>query len=202
MRTGPDRDPSLVARAFEKHEQAFREATLPLYGLGPEWSGSRSIGGYEFWESEGSAGQSSGREYGLVHGDGHPDLRPDLPYLRIVTSTTDVLGGPLRSVLESEAEPPAGPEEIERAGAGEEWDSPLPGAVHHPVDILVDGEPVVFDALTRGPAWVARHGFGDYVITVEARHFGQAQLSLVPITDLEPYLRGWRERRATLRPRS
>jgi hypothetical protein len=137
----------------------------------------------------------------MVHGDGHPDLRPDLPYLRVVTSTTDVLDGPLRSVLESEAEPPAGPEEIERAAAGEDWDSLPPGAVEHPADILVDREPVVFDALIRGPAWVARHGFGDYVITVEARHFGQAPLSLVRITDLEPYVRGWRERRETLRSR-
>ena len=202
METGPNRDPSLVAHAFEKHEKAFREATLPLYGLGPEWRGSRSIGGYEFWESEGTGGNSAGREYGMVHGDGHPDLLLDLPYLRIVTSTTDVLDSPLRSVLESEAEPPAGPEEIERAAVEENWDGPPPGAVEHTADILVDGEPVVFDALTRGPSWVARHGFGDYVITIEAQHFSQAQLSLVRITDLEPYLRGWRERRATLRPRS
>jgi len=149
METGPNRDPSLVAHAFEKHEKAFREATLPLYGLGPEWRGSRSIGGYEFWESEGTGGNSAGREYGMVHGDGHPDLLLDLPYLRVVTSTPDVLGAPLRSVLESEAEPPAGPEEIERAAVEENWDGPPPGAVEHTADILVDGEPVVKGQVVR-----------------------------------------------------
>ena len=168
--------------------------------MGPQWRGHRSIGGCEFWASAGTAGESAGREYGLVHGDGHPEARPDLPYVRVVTSTSDVLEWSLRSVLESKTEPPPEFEEIERIAAEEELDSSLAGAVEHSLTIPVDGDPVVFEAITRGVAWVARSGFDAYAITVQARHFDPAQVSLVRITDLAPYVRGWHEQRARLRP--
>ena len=159
-------DPARVARAHEEHRRAFEEAALPLHGLGPEWHGIRAIGGYEFWSSDWTSGHSEGREYGMIHGDGHPELRPGRPFIRVVTSTTDVLEHP-----------------VGRA----------PGAAENPVTIPVDGDPVAFEAVTSGVAWVARHGLTDYAITVEARHFDPARVTVVRIADLEPYLRGWQE---------
>lgn len=189
----------MLARVYEKHRQVFEHAALPLYGVGPEWHGSRFIGDYEFRSSHGTDGESAGVEYGLIHGDGDPRARPEQPYLRVVTSTADVLGGSLRSQLETAAEPPPGPEEIVRiaaeAGDEGEWDELPEGSEEAVVTIPVDGERVPFEALVRGDAWVARHLFGaapdSYVVTIQARHFDPAEVSLVRITDLAPYIRGW-----------
>jgi hypothetical protein len=187
-------DPARVARAHEKHRRAFEEAALPLYGLGPEWHGIRAIGGYEFWTSDGTPGHGEGREYGMIHGDGHPELRPGRPFIRVVTSTTDVLQHPLPGVLRSRLEPPAaGPGTICGATSEEHPDGRPAGAPGNPVTIPVDGDPVVFETVTRGAAWVARRGFTEYAITVEARHFDPAQVTVVRVTDLEPYIRGGRE---------
>jgi hypothetical protein len=58
------------------------------------------------------------------------------------------------------------------------------------VEILVDGEPVTFEVLGDGRRWVAQGEYGDLVVTLEARDLPLAQVRLVRVTDVEPYLGG------------
>jgi hypothetical protein len=58
------------------------------------------------------------------------------------------------------------------------------------VEIPVDGEPVAFEVLGDGRRWVAQGEQGDLVVTLEARDLPLAEVRLVRITDVEPYLAG------------
>ncbi len=64
------------------------------------------------------------------------------------------------------------------------------GSAVEGVEIPVDGEPVSFELLTDGWYWVAQSERGDLVVTLEARDFPLAQVQLVQVTNLEPYLAG------------
>jgi hypothetical protein len=49
---------------------------------------------------------------------------------------------------------------------------------------------VAFEVLGDGRRWVAQGEQGDLVVTLEARDLPLAEVRLVRITDVEPYLAG------------
>jgi hypothetical protein len=54
--------------------------------------------------------------------------------------------------------------------------------------IVVDGEPATFRIISTGRCWAALGRRGDIFLQVTAAGFRPGQVTLVPITDLSPYL--------------
>ncbi len=201
MHLGNGPDDAVLREVRERGVNRFMNADLPLFGFPAAWPGSRSLGRAGHWESTEDSGDGTepttrhGEEYALVHGPGDPEGDPREPVVNVVTSTVDVADQALFRVLES-MEPPIllDPVEMEDAAEAEAMDRPPPGTRLTTVDVDVDGTVTRFDAAVRGVAWVARHVFGDYALTIEARNFPPGDVSLVRVTDLGPYIEGLERR--------
>ena len=150
-------------RRVREQEVAFRQAELPLLGLGSSWTGSRWVGGM-------GRSSTSGPRYSLAHG------HPDAPTRRFVAVT---VGDPryLRRKWEFEAH--GGPHggEIQRA------EVTVNGRL---VEFqLVD--------LGGSAGWFAVGSAEGLGITIRSEGVAPDEIELVTIRDLEPYLQGTRD---------
>jgi hypothetical protein len=178
-----------VEAALLAHEQAFGAATIPCYGLPPDWQGFRTLGANEIVVGTGLALGPDGdialedryETWELIHGA----ITTAGPYLAVETTNA--------------------PTE-ERPALAEKLSAILPGTPGRSVDALtldveVDGRPCAFSGLRSGDCWVAHHALVDHRITIVACRIAIAspRLQLVTIEDLGPYFIG---RRSLLPPNS
>jgi hypothetical protein len=166
------------------NEHWYREGTLPLYGLPPEWQGVRMIGGaHREWrdDHDGRGPQRIGWEsLGLGHGNPVSAVEP---WLHVITST---LPGPtVAQILEAEKlreQPDPSPEPT----------SPLR------MNIFVDASPIEFRGVESGHFQVGQASIGEYLLTVAGARWPLDGLELVRIRDPEPYITGRSEFLRTL----
>lgn len=151
---------------------------LPLYGLA-EWPGPRMVGDWGSVNGELTT-------VGLSHGE--PD---NGPRVQVMVDTRD----PSDPVIERRMS--AVDHGLDRAtvmAALDQAGSPATGTV----TITVDGNPEVFDHWVDGPTWYAARRHHEHALVIEARDVSPADVALVRVDDIEPYLAG---RRALLRRR-
>lgn len=185
------------ARESRRAEEAFRTAPFPLYGIPLSWEGLRFLGGMG-WRGRGKDVVL------LAHGD------PE-----------DPAGVQLQVSMSVSGEEPDPPHELVLRELAEDlsWErnrrptSKSPEQVHEwvqvreqefrhravppftPVQIPVDGEPIRFDHLSEGPAWVAAGRRDDVTITLRTRNLAVDAVELITVTDVEPYVEGSRRLR-------
>lgn len=126
-------------------------------------------------------------EYGLVHiGEGSGTGQA---WVEVVTSTPgSPEDQPLGWVLLARVEGDDRSDELAPVLAGHL----VPGMTEGDIRISVDGSVETFRQVRRNADWAARLVRTDHVITVQARNFPADQVTLVRITDLKPYVTGFR----------
>lgn len=176
----------------DRMEERFRAAPFPLYGLPPSWIGGRYLGGGE-WGTD--RGQERIRALSLVHG---VLVRGDGQELIVETSSPQSVGGGWlanaagmvwsgfsSSIEEAVAEVHPG----DPIGRQES----LPAPARAGLNFDVDGAATSFDVFLHDDEWVARAEIRDHWLTVEGRPFDPADVTLVRIQDIDPYILGTRQ---------
>lgn len=185
----PGQGPSLPAAVRDWHIAAFRSASLPLYGLDQTWAGTRALGDAQHSRVVDDTNQveRESDEYGLVHiGEGSGTGQA---WVEVVTSTPgSPEDQPLGWVLLARVEGDDRSDELGPVLAGHL----VPGMTEGDIRISVDGSVETFRQVRRNADWAARLVSTDHVITVQARNFPADQVTLVRITDLKPYVTGFR----------
>jgi hypothetical protein len=177
----------------------FRAAPFPVYGLPPTWTGPRFLAGWATRRDRRGGGERT-TSMQLGHGDrlagplllvqvdadAWPRLtRPNLAELLTHSAPGPAAAGPTAGPgpmgLTGGTSPIAGSGPI--GGAGAEA-----GPAAERADIPLDGAPVSFEVLADGRRRVAQGEVGDLVVTLEARDLPLAEVRLVRIASLDPYL--------------
>jgi hypothetical protein len=163
-----------------------------LYGLPSSWVGGRFLGGGEW-------GTDPGRErihaLSLVHG---VLVRGQGRQLIVETSSPQSVGGGWLANAAGmdwsgySANIEEAVAEVHQQGDPIASDESLPVPVHTRLRLDVDGVATLFDAFVHADEWVARAQIGDCWLTVEGRPFDPADVKLVRIHDIEPYVVGTR----------
>jgi len=163
--------------------QRFRQAPFPLYGLPASWLGLRYLeGSMTAW--------SRGRPEAVVEASlGHGDpIVGEGPWLRVAVTSVDAEAARTLTTIRDRLA-----NDLRRAGthpAGAAGTEP-PGAPDwSPVTLTVGGRSTVFEWLAAGRHWVAVAEVGSEVVCLQSRDLPVADVELVRITDLEPYLAG------------
>jgi hypothetical protein len=174
----------------ERTEARFRSAPFPLYGLPPSWTGSRFLGG-GWWG--GPPGRERTKSLSLVHGT---LVQGEGPILSVETGSDFSIGG---SVLLSVAGMvwEGRSASVADAVAQQTRADPNPDALARlpartELEFNVDTVRNSFDAFVDGDEWVARAEIGTHFVTVEGHSFDPADVALVHVTDIEPYILGTR----------
>ena len=166
-----------LGRGPHEIDAILRALPFPIYGLATSWTGNRWPGGY------GGSGGTGHIELG--HGDPF-DL--DAPMIRVDTRRSDPqvsrwIAKKLAEHVWHEtgeySEPVRAPFASDDPTAG--WDD---------VALSVAGGRVTFRALTSDLWWVALGTIGDFIVSVEARHFDPSEVELDLIEDASAYLPG------------
>lgn len=181
---------------YRKEELIFRSAGFPLYGLGPSFTGTRTLRGWEGTDDDVT---------GLALGHGDP-IDPSVPGVEIKVNARSAFlhaGIADRTRLAKElwhrAHPiPLGPPETFMA---RHWEREHELATRQAppwmtVLIPVEGEPVEFRWLTEEDHWVAIRDLGDVVLTLWGHGIAPEAIELVRVHNLEPYVTGSRARQA------
>jgi hypothetical protein len=151
-------------RRWNRAARLIRAMPFQIYGLDASWIGLRMLGGYGM-----QGGKLSRVE--LTHGD-----PTNGPWVRIESARPAAGPGNLQDVarqLRHRVERP-----VKR-----DWAS---------VSIPVEGERTRFDWLDERSDWAARGFVGDALITLWAHRVPVETISIVRVTDVEPYIEGWR----------
>lgn len=171
----------------------YTSQALPLYGLPPRWQGKRDTGGVGVsWPGQGWRSSLPGRRgrvdrLALVHhsADGASltiSSHRAAASARFIEATAidDLFGvtGPrFRSDHPSGPVPP---------------DMPVQPRRNHPewqqATISVDTHPVTFQTLANGSDWVAVAQLGDIYLKLHASRFPLADVTLIRVSDPQPYL--------------
>jgi hypothetical protein len=154
---------------------------LPLFGV-DRWTGPRMTGDWE-WENDRLV------KVGLVHGDRDRDG----PFVHVQA----VSGNPAEVAVGLRMRESSHP-----IGAEEFWTSRDRLAADPGTQIVVDvdGEPCEFRYWTGDAGWVAAAQHGDTGLLIEASAATDvAQVRLVRVTDIEPYIAGRHARLRRLR---
>jgi hypothetical protein len=171
-------------------EARFRCAPFPLYGLPPSSHGDRFLGGAG-WGGE--PGHVKTLNLSLVHGT---LVQGEGPTLSVETGTRpgggDLLmhlaqmtwSGRFSTVEEATADL------VRRYPPDRHLDLPSPRRTD--LVISVDGVQTSFDTFVDGPEWVSRAHLGPNLLTLVGHPFDPAEVALVRITDLQPYILGTR----------
>jgi hypothetical protein len=158
-------------RRERQDRKAFRQAPFPLYGLPESWRGLRLVGGRGWTQGIGTSSLS------LVH---RSHAGPDASEIVVHVSRER---GPVNYHKA----------EIEKwvRLRGDFEGEPIRESEWMLVQILVAGRSFDFEMI-RGEddRWGALSSRGSLMVKVEANRFPIEGLSLVEITDVEPYLRG------------
>ncbi len=179
-------------KQHRRTEARFRAAPFPLYGLPPSRQGGRFLGGV------GRGGKPRHVEtwsLSLVHGT---LVQGEGPLLSVETSSTSSVGGDwLLSVAQmvwtgraSTVEEAVG--ELARRHPNPSPDLLAAAPAATGFAFSLDSVPTSFDAFLDGDEWVARAPIGPSFLTVVGNPFDPADVELVRITDLEPYVLGTR----------
>ena len=163
------------------NEAVYERVSFPLYGLPSSWEGARWVGGW--------GGDSF---YSLAHGG------PDSPVLRVGSFSVsgwrieDIEIGIATQVDLLLDRPDPSPEDWLRVMM--DLVSALPW---EEVTLPVDGELVPFRILRNGSAWEARSMSDEIRVVLDGRFGGGFpidEVTLVRITDAQPYLEGHQRR--------
>lgn len=172
-------------------ETRFANAPFPLYGLPPDWEGTRFLGG-GWWG--GSPGREQTKALSLVHGT---NIQGDGPMLAVETSSEPSTGG---DVLETVAGMIRSGHAPDVRGAIEDLDGTGMARGHDPAGVrrdrrefVVDSDATTFDLLAYGEEWVAWAEVGRVLVMVTGNPFDPNDVELVRVTDLEPYVHGSRQ---------
>jgi hypothetical protein len=172
-------------------EARFRSAPFPLYGLPPSWHGDRFLGGAG-WGGE--PGHVQTWNLSLVHGT---LVQGTGPMLTVETSTRVSGGGDMLMVVAEmmwfgrfSTVEEAHAELVRRHPHYRDLDLPSPHRAE-PV-IAVDGVPTSFDTFVESPEWVSRAQVGPNFLTLVGDPFDPADVAIVQITDVQPYIIGTR----------
>jgi hypothetical protein len=175
----------------QRVEARFRSAPFPLYGLPPSWKGARFLGGGEWG---GMPGRERTKALSLVHGT---LVEGEGPILAVETASEFSIGG--GALLSAAGMVWAGRspniEEAFRELTRDDADSDLPDVfpVRSELVVSVDAVPTSFDAFVDDDEWVARAEIGPLFLIVTGKSFDPDEVSLVQITDIEPYVLGTRQ---------
>jgi hypothetical protein len=177
-----------LRRVREEMAARFRASPMPLYGLPASWAGPRHLGGYGERRDAGG-GRPVVTSVSLAHGD---PLTGDGPELRVEVRAWPEDPAELRAQLADElrwtlalaAHPGSGPPPS-AGGQGRE-------AAWSEVAIPVDGRPVAFSRLAEGRHWAAHGEVEGWTLVLAARDLPVDQVTLVRVTDVEPYVEGTR----------
>lgn len=154
--------------------------TFPIFGLDQRWDGLRWAGGW------GTSGDEI-THIGLAHGDPYD---PTAPLVRIGTW---LLAGPMAAMTVGNVaqglarhlwDEGAAPHDLVRRT----WTSDDPTETWSTLELAVDAASVAFRTLGSGASWVALATIGNTLVAIEARHIEPANVGLVTIDDVEPYL--------------
>jgi hypothetical protein len=158
-------------RRDRQGRRAFRHAPFPLYGLPETWTGLRLVGGWGWTDGVGASRLS------LTH---RSHAGPDSS--EVVVEVSKERGSV--SFHKAEIE--------EWAGLRDDFEGELiRESEWKAVQIPVDGRRFDFEMIRgEGDRWGALSSRGDLVVLILASHFPIEELSLVEITNVEPYLRG------------
>lgn len=171
-----------MERNERRTRKAFRQPPFPLYGLPTSWVGLRLIAGSGWSSGIGTTSLS------LMHRS-----QPGPDASQLVVEVCRQRGS--LNFHKAEIEEWVGlRDDIEGEPIREsEWKA---------VQIPVVGQDLDFEMI-RGEdeRWGALSSRGDLVMKIEANHFPIENLSLVEITDVEPYLRGQDDFMRTIRRR-
>jgi hypothetical protein len=157
----------------------LRRRTFPIYGLDARWTGRRWAGGW---------GSSAGKvdRIDLAHGDAYDEAAP-LVRIETLTLEHDPVGMQETTAAQTLAQHlwlEGGDHDAVRPT----FSSPDPTASWGELTLTVDGRRSAFRFLTGGSSWVALGRVGDGIVAVEARHIDPADVGLVTVEDVEPYL--------------
>lgn len=186
-----------VERMRVEEERHFRRAAFPLYGLPASFPGERYLSAF------GTGGSwrpgTVVRWLSLGHGDQHP--YPGGTWLLVETAPGRTAPSDterrqrlaqrlwnfeqLAAVLKRD-QPPQGKVPAARR-PDPEWTS---------ARIAVDGTLVAFEYLANGENWAAWAAHGDLVLSLFASRVPVDTVTLIIVTDLQPYIDGRRRRDA------
>jgi hypothetical protein len=169
-----------MERNERRAKKAFRQAPFPLYGLPTSWVGLRLVGGWGWSSGIGATSLS------LMHRS-----RPGSDASQIVVAVCR--RGDALNFHKAEIE--------EWVGLRDDFEGePIRESEWKAVQIPVAGQDFDFEMIRGEDArWGALSSQGDLVIQIEANHFPIEDLSLIEITDVEPYLRGQDDFMRTIR---
>jgi hypothetical protein len=158
----------------------FRRAPFPLYGLPASWVGMRYLeGAMTAWSRGRSEAVVAAR---LGHGD--PVARAGAWLVVTVTSIDPEVGRTLATIRRRLVQ--------ELHGVADRAAEPAGTSV----TLTVDGQPTGFEWYAAGRHWAAVAEVGSAVVSLRSRDLPVAEVELVRVTDLGPYLAGQRQLRA------
>jgi hypothetical protein len=184
-------------RMHAEEERRFRRASTPLYGLPAAFCGGRQLAG------TGTGGSWRHgfvvRRLSLAHGDLHRRLGgtwlivetasahsapfDDARRKRLAERLWNLRLGTCRDL-----------DEMRRVRAEI---AARPDSTWSKTTLEVDATPVVFESLADGACWAAWAPHDGVVLSLLASRMPVESVALVTITDVEPYIDGSREARAT-----
>ena len=163
-----------------RQAEVLRRRAFAVYGLDARWTGLRWMGGW-------GGSNDEVHHIDLAHGDPYDE---GAPLARVVTWK---LAPPMDDLVVANAaqglaqhlwlDADAPHDLVRHAFAAEDpmetWsESALP----------IDGHRARFRLLAHGPHWIALTRTETRLITIEARHIDPADVALMTIDDIEPYL--------------
>ncbi|MCP2179382.1 hypothetical protein LY12_000644 [Prauserella alba] len=191
-----------MAKGFWRHyagmEGRMRDtaADLPLFGQ-PSWPGIRMTGQWAFRDD----GTGRASMIGLTHGD--PDDET-VPWLQLLSTCGPAdhlvqdlrfertLGGHGVTGPVDTGPVDTGPVDRETVLAHRRRTDVTPAQSQ--AEIMVDGRPRTFRRWDAGDRWYAAWEPGhEHAVAIAARHVDAADVALVRVHDIEPYLAGRRE---------
>ncbi|GAA1238789.1 hypothetical protein GCM10009676_24220 [Prauserella halophila] len=159
---------------------------LPLFGQ-QAWNGILLTGPWSFRDD----GTGRATTIGLEHGD--PDDE-SVPWLRVLSTCdpADHLVRELRFERTLGDRGATGPVDRETVRASRRRTDV--SSAESQVEIMVDGQPRTFRRWDTGERWYAAwEPDHEHAIVIAARHLDPADVALVPVHDIEPYLAGRRD---------
>ena len=186
-----------MSRLHAEEERRFRRPALPLYGLPAGFPGGRQLG------ATGTGGTWWGgyvvRRLSLGHGDTH--RRPGETWLIVETVSAQAV--PTDAARRKNLAERLWNRRLLACGDMDELRrvraeiAGQPDPIWSKTTVEVDGAPVEFEFLAEGECWVAWAVHDGVVLNLLASLMPIETVTLVPITDVEPYIDGSRTARAT-----
>lgn len=171
-----------IQQQLEEYRRYVLEAKIPLYGLPAAYRGPRMLREFERahqYDSKTGESQKVAERVELVHGD----VLGGGPALQVTTASAP--GPSAQRFLEVEIT------QRRRLSSDSLFDLSLV--------IDLDGAATAFHGYRLDDSWAVQADAGEFRISVVGLHWSTADLSLVLVRDLEPYIAGRNEQIARFR---